>query len=94
MNETTPARIQALLTAAFGPAEIRIRDDSALHAGHAGARSGGGHYHVAICTAGFAGQPMLARHRAVYAALAPLMGSAIHALSLDTRTPQETPGHR
>lgn len=94
MNETTPARIQALLTAAFGPAEIRIRDDSALHAGHAGAREGGGHYHVSLCAAAFAGQPMLARHRAVYAALAPLMGSAIHALSLATHTPDEMAGHR
>ncbi|HXF08004.1 MAG TPA: BolA family protein [Candidatus Acidoferrales bacterium] len=89
MNETTPMRIQALLTAAFGPAEIRIRDDSALHAGHAGARSGGGHYHVEIRTAHFSGMPLLARHRAVYGALAPLMGNAIHALSLATLAPDE-----
>jgi BolA protein len=94
VNESAPARIQALLAEAFGPAEIRIRDDSALHAGHIGARDGGGHYHVAICAAAFAGQSMLMRHRAVYAALAPLMGSAIHALSLETQTPEEIAGRR
>lgn len=92
MNESTPVRMLALLEAAFGPAAVRVRDDSALHAGHAGARSGGGHYHVEICAGAFAGQSMLTRHRAVYAALAPLMGSAIHALSLATQTPEESTG--
>lgn len=72
-----------LLTAAFAPTELAIRDDSALHAGHAGAASGAGHFHVRIRAAAFAGMAPLARHRAVYAAVDSMMGTDIHALSID-----------
>jgi BolA protein len=62
---------------------LEIRDDSALHAGHAGAAGGGGHFHVRIVSPRFAGLPRVARHRLVYAALGSLMRDRIHALSLD-----------
>ncbi len=78
--------IRARLTSALAPAQLEIRDDSALHAGHAGAREGG-HFHVTIHSAQFAGLAPLARHRLVYAALGDLMGGGIHALSIDARLP-------
>jgi BolA protein len=68
--------------AALEPTELDLRDDSALHAGHAGAREGG-HFHVRIVSRKFAGLAPLARHRLVYAAVAGLMGRDIHALSID-----------
>jgi BolA protein len=64
------------------PSELELRDDSALHAGHAGAREGG-HFHVRIVSRKFAGLAPLARHRLVYAAVAELMGRDVHALSID-----------
>lgn len=80
--------IRALLERAFAPCELRIRDDSARHAGHAGAAEGG-HYHLWIRSPCFGELAPLARHRAVYAALAPLMGNGIHALGLQTLAPGE-----
>lgn len=82
------ARIEAALRAALAPTRLEIRDDSHLHAGHAGARSGRGHFHVTLHSARFHGMPPLARHRAVYAALGSLMDSDIHALSLSLSTPE------
>jgi BolA family transcriptional regulator, general stress-responsive regulator len=79
-------RLRAALEAALQPTLLEIRDDSARHAGHAGAREGG-HFHVIIATARFAGVPPLERHRMVYAAAAELMGRDIHALSIDARAP-------
>lgn len=76
--------------AALEPVRLDIRDDSAKHAGHAGARAGGGHFAMTIVSARFAGKPLMARHRMVYDALGPLMTSAIHALSIDAKTPEET----
>ena len=81
-------RIRGAL-AALAPAALEIRDDSNLHAGHAGARSGRGHYHMRVVAERFAGLQTLARHRAVYAALGALMQTDIHALSLETLTPAE-----
>lgn len=66
------------------PTLLEIRDDSARHAGHAGAREGG-HFHVVIAAAAFTGVSALERHRMVYAAAAELMGRDIHALSIDAR---------
>ncbi len=83
---TRVARLRAALEAGLQPTLLEIRDDSAKHSGHAGAREGG-HFHVVITSAAFAGVPALARHRMVYAAAAELMGRDIHALSIDARTP-------
>jgi BolA protein len=81
-------RLRGALQAALSPASLDIRDDSAKHAGHAGAREGG-HFHVTIAAAAFAGRSAVERHRMVYAAAAELMGRDIHALSIDARVPQE-----
>lgn len=74
---------------ALSPIHLRLRDDSGLHVGHPGAQSGGGHYHIEIESERFAGKTLVARHRQVYAALGPLMGSAIHALAIQAWAPGE-----
>ncbi len=78
-------RIRHLLETAFAPSHLEIRDDSHLHAGHAGARSGAGHYRVELIADAFAGKPPLECHRMVYAALGEMMGGEIHALSISAR---------
>lgn len=83
------ARIEAILRGRFRPARLEIRDDSAAHAGHAGAASGGGHYDVLIVSAEFEGKSLLDRHRLVNEALRDLIGREIHALALRTRAPSE-----
>lgn len=88
-----PDRIRAIETAlaVLGPTYLRITDDSHLHAGHAGARDGGGHYQVEIESAAFAGQRAVGRHRLVYAAIGALMGPSIHALAIQAWAPGERP---
>jgi len=76
--------------AALQPSRLEVRDDSALHAGHEGAKGGGGHYSVTIVSPQFAGKNTLARHRLVYAALAPMMQQQIHALAIRAYAPGET----
>jgi BolA protein len=83
---TRVENLRAALQAALAPTLLEIRDDSAKHAGHAGAREGG-HFHVTIAAPGFAGRGAVERHRMVYAAAAELMGRDIHALSIDARDP-------
>lgn len=84
------ARIEAAIRSAFAPADIAVQDDSALHAGHAGARPGGEtHYTLRIVADAFAGQNRVARSRAVHAALAPEFEAGLHALSLRLLTPEE-----
>lgn len=92
MSAARLARIEACLRAAFTPERLLVRDDSHHHVGHAGAASGRGHFHAEIVSAAFVGQPPLARHRAVYAALGALMETDIHALSLRCLTPEEAAG--
>ncbi|HRQ64656.1 MAG TPA: BolA family protein [Xanthomonadaceae bacterium] len=83
-------RIHRLLSLAFAPAAVEVVDDSHKHVGHAGARDGRGHFSVRLVSTAFAGQPPLARHRAVYAALGDMMQTDIHALSIRAQTPEET----
>ncbi|UXH77211.1 BolA family protein [Roseateles amylovorans] len=86
---TPSAEIEARLRAALDPVvSLHLRDDSAHHAGHAGAREGG-HYYLEIVSSRFAGLPRVARHRLVYDALADLMKKGIHALAIDARAPDE-----
>ena len=75
--------------AVLDPLEVMIIDDSERHAGHAGARSGGGHFRLAIVSPRFAGCKTMERHRLVYDALGPLMKREIHAVSITARTPDE-----
>lgn len=88
MSESRVELIRERLTAALAPTRLEIRDDSAQHAGHAGARAGGGHFRVRITAAAFAGKSPIERHRMVYAALGDVMrNDVIHALSIDADTP-------
>ena len=82
-------RMTVLLQAALAPLECRIEDDSALHAGHAGAASGGGHYRVRLVSSRFEGQSRISRHRLVYDALQEMMQQEIHALAITALTPAE-----
>ncbi len=75
--------------ASLDPIEVMIIDDSEKHAGHAGARSGGGHFRLAIVSPRFAGCKTMERHRLVYDALGPLMKREIHAVSITAKTPDE-----
>jgi BolA protein len=75
--------------AALDPVSIEIHDDSAKHAGHAGAKGGGGHYRLTIVSPRFAGCKTMEKHRLVYDALGPLMKLEIHALSITAKTPDE-----
>lgn len=75
--------------APLAPSRIELIDDSALHAGHAGARSGGGHYRLLIVSAAFAGKSTVSRHRLVYDALGELMRQKIHALTIKALTAEE-----
>lgn len=69
--------------------EIAIEDESALHAGHEGAKSGGGHYRLRIISEKFTALAPLARHRLVYEALGEMMQRDVHALSIQALTPDE-----
>jgi BolA family transcriptional regulator, general stress-responsive regulator len=84
----TAAEIEAALVARLSPVELVVRDDSHLHAGHAGAREGR-HFSVRITSERFAGVNRVTRHRLVYDALASLMPRGIHALAIDARAPGE-----
>jgi BolA protein len=75
--------------AALEPETLELVDESALHAGHAGAQSGGGHYRLTIVSPQFRGQDTRARHRLVYDALGPLMRREIHALSIRALAPED-----
>lgn len=90
-NIETINEIDRRLRASLQPVQISLIDDSAMHAGHAGAASGGGHFQMRIVSALFAGLSRVARHRLVYDSLADLMQGAIHALAIEALTPDEAP---
>jgi BolA protein len=83
------AEIRTRLQQRFAPLELEVRDDSAAHAGHAGARDGRGHFAVRLVSAAFASHARLERHRMVYGALGELMQTDIHALSITALAPDE-----
>ena len=89
MSNDRVAMIEQLLTAAFEPIEMLVKDQSHLHAGHAGARSGKGHFNVKIVSDKFAGQSRITRHRMVYDALGSFIDSDIHALSINAISPSD-----
>lgn len=82
-------RIDAALRAAFAPTELLIKDQTHLHAGHAGAQTGLGHFEVQIVSDAFDGKNPIERHRMVYDALGDLMLTDIHALKIRARPPAE-----
>ena len=88
----TPSRveqIQSHLQQELAPASLEVIDESHLHVGHAGAREGKGHFRVVIVSDRFEGLTPLARHRLVFGALADMMDTDIHALSIQAATPAE-----
>ena len=89
MPEATAERMRERL-AALDPLEVSIEDDSARHAGHPGAASGGGHYNLRLVSPRFEGKARIERHRLVYDALADLMQREIHALAMVLLAPGET----
>lgn len=82
-------RIEQILRERLGAEQIEVRDESAQHAGHAGARGGGGHYAVTVVAARFRNLSTLERHRLVYEALGELLKQDIHALSVKAYAPEE-----
>ena len=83
------ARIEATLRRELAADPVEVVDESHLHAGHAGARGGGGHFRALVVSSRFEGRSAVERQRLVYAALADQMGSEIHALALKTLTPAQ-----
>jgi BolA protein len=82
--------IRSKLTAAFAPAEIAIEDESARHAGHAGARpEGETHFRLRITSDAFAGLSRVERQRRIYHVLRDELRDRVHALTLDVRAPRE-----
>ena len=83
-------KLERKLTDAFAPARLQIDDDSARHAGHAGAGHGGeSHFNVVIESAAFEGVSRVQRQRMVYAALAEELAGPVHALSVKAVAPSE-----
>lgn len=87
MTADRTERIQGLLEAAFSPVDLLVKDQSHLHAGHAGARDGKGHFEVRIVAGAFAGKSRIQRHRMVFEALQDMMQTDIHALSVHAHAP-------
>lgn len=91
MSISRAARIETALVQRFAPTALQVIDQSAAHAGHAGASAAGEtHYRIVMRASAFAGQTRLARQRAVMDALADEFASGLHALSLDLAPPDET----
>ncbi|MBK9160128.1 MAG: BolA family transcriptional regulator [Nitrosomonadales bacterium] len=82
------AAMQARL-AVLEPVSLEITDESHQHAGHAGAREGGGHFLLQITSAQFVGKSTVARHRMIYSALGEMMRREIHALNIQAHTPDD-----
>ena len=80
MSAERVEQIRQRLEGALDPESLDVDDDSHKHAGHEGAKGGLGHFSVSIVSSHFNGMDMLARHRAIYAALGDMMQTDIHAL--------------
>jgi BolA protein len=87
--DTRQARIRTLLTEALAPSSLELSDESAMHAGHAGAASGGSHFRLKIVSARFEGQRLVMRHRLVYDSVHDMMHTEIHALAITALAPSE-----
>jgi BolA protein len=87
-DEPLQARLLRALKEALAPTELVLIDDSAAHAGHAGAREGA-HFQVFVVSARFNGLSRVERHRLVYDAVRPWMAGGVHALAIEARTPDE-----
>ena len=82
-------RIERKLSQAFTPDALSVRDDSHLHAGHAGARpEGETHFTVKVVSQAFAGKSRIERHRMVHAALSEELKERVHALAITAEAPE------
>ncbi len=88
MKETIDL-IRHNLTTTLKPSLLEIIDNSAAHAGHAGAQKGGGHYNVTIVSTEFEKKTLVQRHQLIYTALGDMMKEQIHALGINALTPTE-----
>ena len=82
-------QIREALRAALNVKFVEVTDESHLHLGHAGARSGMGHFHVQVVALEFTELSLIKRHRLIYDAVGELMKTDIHALSIDAISPDE-----
>lgn len=89
MSSERVKAIEAKLNDAFSPTKLMVKDQSHLHAGHEGAKSGGGHFEVIIVSQAFEGYAPLERHRMIFSVLESMMKTEIHALSIRAHTPDE-----
>jgi BolA protein len=89
VSQDRPDRIRQELETQFAPTELLVKDQSHLHAGHAGAKDGKGHFDVTIVSATFDGKNRVQRHQMIYDALRDLLQTDIHALSIKAFTPSE-----
>ena len=94
MSEERRARIESKLRERLAAEHVSVVDESHLHAGHAGAREGGGHFRAVIVSERFEGRTRVGAQREVYAALEDEMGPHIHALAMTTWTPAQWREHR
>jgi len=86
------ARMESLLRETLGAVHVEVVDESQLHAGHAGAAGGAGHFRALVVAKAFEGKSLIERQRLVYGALAEMMGPEIHALAMQTLTPEQWKG--
>lgn len=89
MTAERVAAIEQCLASEFEPSHLQVKDQSHLHAGHAGARDGMGHFEVTIVADAFDGKSRIERHRLIYGALGTLMQTDIHALKINAFSPAE-----
>lgn len=89
--QTTNPRIDLITTAlqVLSPVQLTVHDDSAEHAGHSGAMSGGGHFSIHIVSDAFSGKTAVRRHQLIYEALGTLMQTDIHAIAIQAKAPAE-----
>ena len=90
VNQARIALFEQDLNKSFAIEHLQIEDESHLHAGHAGAATGGGHFKLTIVAPEFKGLGLVARHRAIYAALNRHIPTEIHALTINATAPGES----
>jgi len=88
-SDTRIEKLESRLQEALAPMQLEIIDETAKHAGHAGAASGGGHYILHIVARAFEDKSPIQRHRLVFDAVGDMMHTDIHALSIQAKAPGE-----
>lgn len=84
-NQARIQHMQEQLQKALQPTKLEIIDESPLHAGHEGAKTGKGHFAITIASPAFQGKTLIQQHRLIYSALGDFMDSDIHALRINCK---------